>query len=164
MIWSQPEMLRPIYPFPLKPASGIRTWTDWPEDVVEILKWWNGGYRGLSFWGHRVFKCPDCNQFCEPQMYGNATIDKVSFCDDCIIARARRALVKLETIEILGRPADCGSCICDATLDVIRPECTYHRAAAANPNNHSIPWNCPTYWDGCNCTKPQNCGPPSRSS
>jgi hypothetical protein len=29
--------------------------------------------------------------------------------------------------------------------------CGYHAAAAQNPDDHRIPWNCPTYWDGCNC-------------
>ena len=33
----------------------------------------------------------------------------------------------------------------------INPACEYHQAAAAEPFNHRIPWNCPTYWDGCNC-------------
>jgi hypothetical protein len=23
--------------------------------------------------------------------------------------------------------------------------------AAEQPWNHGIPWNCPTFWDGCNC-------------
>lgn len=31
------------------------------------------------------------------------------------------------------------------------PDCKYHQQAAAAPMDHSIPWNCPTYWDGCNC-------------
>lgn len=25
--------------------------------------------------------------------------------------------------------------------------------AKARPYDHSIPWNCPTYWDGCNCAE-----------
>lgn len=33
----------------------------------------------------------------------------------------------------------------------IREDCQYHASAAAQPGNHGIPWNCPTYWDGCNC-------------
>lgn len=33
----------------------------------------------------------------------------------------------------------------------IKPECEYHAKAFRYPNNHGIPWNCPTYWDGCNC-------------
>ena len=31
------------------------------------------------------------------------------------------------------------------------PECGYHGVAAEHPDDHRIPWNCPTYWDGCNC-------------
>lgn len=49
-------------------------------------------------------------------------------------------------------------CICYKLIDDemvmpdgILPECEYHRAAAEEPENHSIPWNCPTYWNGCNC-------------
>jgi hypothetical protein len=37
--------------------------------------------------------------------------------------------------------------------DIIRDDCPYHNAAKAAPMDHSIPWNCPTYWDGCNCRK-----------
>lgn len=33
----------------------------------------------------------------------------------------------------------------------IDPACAYHRDAAEHPYDHSIPWNCPTYHDGCNC-------------
>lgn len=56
-----------------------------------------------------------------------------------------------------------GSCICvKSSLELarvtgvvqwlIQPACTYHQAAARFPLDHSIPWNCPTYWDGgCNC-------------
>lgn len=52
-----------------------------------------------------------------------------------------------------------GSCIC-ATPENIKahggklvrlPGCAYHAAAARNPRDHRIPWNCRTYWDGCNC-------------
>lgn len=28
---------------------------------------------------------------------------------------------------------------------------TYRLAAEMQPWNHRIAWNCPTYWDGCNC-------------
>lgn len=31
------------------------------------------------------------------------------------------------------------------------PNCMYHRAAELQPWNHRIAWNCPTYYDGCNC-------------
>lgn len=33
----------------------------------------------------------------------------------------------------------------------INPNCEYHQQASEQPWNHRIPWNCPTYWDGCNC-------------
>lgn len=52
---------------------------------------------------------------------------------------------------------DTGGCICaydpgDGSIAIaIQPECQYHRMAAEQPWNHRIPWNCPTYWDGCNC-------------
>jgi hypothetical protein len=50
-------------------------------------------------------------------------------------------------------------CICptparlpDGTFDwQIRDECPYHSYAAAHPDDHQIPWNCPTFYDGCNC-------------
>lgn len=29
--------------------------------------------------------------------------------------------------------------------------CRYHEAATRQPWNHRIAWNCPTFWDGCNC-------------
>lgn len=50
---------------------------------------------------------------------------------------------------------DVGGCICSrlwtADEHPIDPECRYHQAAAEQPWNHRIPWNCPTYFDGCNC-------------
>lgn len=33
----------------------------------------------------------------------------------------------------------------------IDPDCEYHRVATEHPDDHRIPWNCPTFWDGCNC-------------
>lgn len=51
-----------------------------------------------------------------------------------------------------------GGCICSAINPPksngkwkIDPKCRYHQLAKAFPCDHSIPWNCPTYWDGCNC-------------
>ena len=32
-----------------------------------------------------------------------------------------------------------------------KPDCDYHNVAKAQPLNHRIPWNCPTFYDGCNC-------------
>jgi hypothetical protein len=31
--------------------------------------------------------------------------------------------------------------------------CMYHYGASLQPGNHRIPWNCPTYYDGCNCAE-----------
>jgi hypothetical protein len=43
-----------------------------------------------------------------------------------------------------------GGCTCNPHKP--DPEiCLYHYAATKQPNNHRIPWNCPTYYDGCNC-------------
>ncbi|MFA7267040.1 MAG: hypothetical protein WC054_12075 [Candidatus Nanopelagicales bacterium] len=33
----------------------------------------------------------------------------------------------------------------------ISDTCEYHATAAKYPMHHGIPWNCPTYYDGCNC-------------
>jgi hypothetical protein len=51
-------------------------------------------------------------------------------------------------------PMDLGGCTCgwqalhDKTPD---RDCLYHYAAALQPWNHRLPWNCPAYYDGCNC-------------
>ena len=37
----------------------------------------------------------------------------------------------------------------------IDPDCGYHALAAKYPDDHSIPWNCPNFWDGCNCKEPK---------
>lgn len=52
--------------------------------------------------------------------------------------------------------ADIGGCTCgpdghDFHTGDISPTCRYHEAAAEQPWNHHIPWNCPTFYDGCNC-------------
>lgn len=61
------------------------------------------------------------------------------------------------------RPESLPGCICihqpgrvtrraDGGFDWdIDPDCGYHRTAAEHPDDHSIPWNCPTFFDGCNC-------------
>jgi hypothetical protein len=55
---------------------------------------------------------------------------------------------------------DFGGCVCSHVKDdahpkggrwTIRDDCPYHHAAAAQPWNHRIPWNCGNYYDGCNC-------------
>lgn len=55
-----------------------------------------------------------------------------------------------------------GGCICpiprqkaDGSFDwKIRDDCRYHVFALKFAGDHRIPWNCPTYWDGCNCASP----------
>lgn len=47
-------------------------------------------------------------------------------------------------------------CTCRSAADLgepwaVSPECEYHATAAKYPSYHAIPWNCPTYYDGCNC-------------
>lgn len=40
------------------------------------------------------------------------------------------------------------------TTDAHEPDfenCMYHLGASLQPWNHRIPWNCPTFYDGCNC-------------
>ena len=74
-----------------------------------------------------------------------------------IRARTRYYLTKIRALDAAGiaiRAVDCGGCTCGATC---RPgftpseDCAYHLAARLQPGNHSIPWNCPAYYDGCNC-------------
>lgn len=65
-----------------------------------------------------------------------------------------RVMENLEKQAILR--GDVGGCTClfdghDFEAGDISPTCGYHAAAAAQPWNHRIPWNCPNYWDGCNC-------------
>lgn len=50
--------------------------------------------------------------------------------------------------------ADIGGCtcgFCERGADPDYENCLYHYAAQLQPDNHRIPWNCPTYYDGCNC-------------
>jgi hypothetical protein len=44
---------------------------------------------------------------------------------------------------------DTGGCTCREYPP--GPDCMYHYAARLQPDNHRIPANCPTYYDGCNC-------------
>ena len=50
--------------------------------------------------------------------------------------------------------ADTGGCTC-GICTAVDPDCMYHYAAELQPGNHKIPWNCPTYYDGCNCGEPR---------
>jgi hypothetical protein len=113
----EPKMVHagPIYPVPIKQPSAIGRWTDWPQDVVKVLKVWNSGnglrgrdkatrrhwlsfrrsFTGSIFSGYvSVFKCVDCRQFCKPHGNGAAVLDGEWLCDDCLIARARTYLAE----------------------------------------------------------------------
>ena len=46
---------------------------------------------------------------------------------------------------------DTGGCACKNPHVPDPNRCLYHYAAQLQPDNHKIPWNCPTYYDGCNC-------------
>jgi hypothetical protein len=67
----------------------------------------------------------------------------------------------IEIADLHGEPVTVsmtGGCTCRWTKAVhravdISPDCMYHYAARLQPWNHRIPWNCPTYHDGCNCEK-----------
>jgi hypothetical protein len=155
-----------IYPFVVKPASNIQTWEDWPSDVQELLHRWNRNSTiGLSFLRSAlVFKCYDCEEFCQAHENGAAVLnDRYSsllhqqwLCDDCLIARVRRFL-PIWSHYGESRSVARSSCTCMSsgiTHDqwATNMNCSYHRLAAQFPLDHSIPWACPTFWDGCNCT------------
>jgi hypothetical protein len=81
-----------IYPVAIKPKSAITTWGGWPDDVRDLLHVWNryASAHSLSFRrSGNVFKCMDCEQFCEPAESGAAVLDGDWLCDDCLIQRAR---------------------------------------------------------------------------
>lgn len=109
-----------IYPVPVKPATGINRWGDWPQDVEPVLLSWNSGPRSrrkeygdhsLSFRrslrgsifepSMSVFKCVDCSEFCEPHAHGAAVLDEDWLCDECLIGRARRVLAEVPHSVIL---------------------------------------------------------------
>ncbi len=82
-----------IYPVDLKRGLGIRSWHEWPDDVRQILWDWNHGYglhgkSRLSFSNNQVFKCIDCNEFC--QQHNGAVLDGDLICDHCLIEKARK--------------------------------------------------------------------------
>ena len=45
---------------------------------------------------------------------------------------------------------DSNGCTCNPHQPDV-DACLYHYAARLQPWNHRIPWNCPSYYDGCNC-------------
>jgi 2-methylaconitate cis-trans-isomerase PrpF len=50
---------------------------------------------------------------------------------------------------------DVGGCTCKDLHEKFDDDCLYHWGASLQPDNHRIPANCPTYWDGCNCNDPE---------
>lgn len=155
----------------VKPASGIENWAAWPDDVRALLMEWNSGRpeARLSFYRRGLFDCADCCERCEPARNGVACIKthgREWLCDDCLIGRAR-AMLPLR--EAYGQHRREGrlltGCVCvtpsriaaaGGAMPTILPGCEYHEVAAAYPNDHAIPWNCPSYYDGCNCTRPND--------
>jgi hypothetical protein len=78
-----------------------------------------------------------------------------------VAARQEYFRTRLELLNAHGHPLTTsmtGGCTCRWTGAVhravdISEDCMYHYAARLQPWNHKIPWNCPTYYDGCNCEK-----------
>lgn len=155
--------MRPIYPVPVKPPSQISTWDSWPKDVRSIIRHWNKKREvRLSFVRTLyTFKCDDCDTFCHAHSCGAAVFPgELWVCDDCLIQRARRMIPIFEHYGEHTRAGRQSSCICHQYWEPIgglsltlpiHPDCAYHALAAEFPLDHSIPWNCATYYDGCNC-------------
>jgi hypothetical protein len=80
----------------VRPPSGIRTWADWPLDVVDVLREWNKK-RDLSFvyistGGSRViFRCEVCELWHDPSTTVGI-LRKKAVCDGCLIKLARAHL------------------------------------------------------------------------
>lgn len=86
--------------------STMRTWKNWPDDVVGRLHDWNGGRKGhtLSFYGEAVWggyasgwptltkKCTECERFFNT-MFACWFDQERWVCDDCIISLASEALL-----------------------------------------------------------------------
>ena len=73
-----------------KPPSQIDTWGQWPPDVVDILFSWNHQSDGrLSFRRQGTFLCAGCQELCSPHIYGDAKLNNLPYCDDCLIAYVR---------------------------------------------------------------------------
>lgn len=96
---------------PIKPATRIFRWEDWPDDVREELRAWNreriAGVAGrpwrLSFYrtgwgwpgntGERTFRCDVCKWLCWHSSNGTATLAGYRrVCDECLIDLARRTI------------------------------------------------------------------------
>ncbi len=95
----------------------------------------------------------------------NARCDECSLRMPCptsvMVADIHAAVDRIEELEAQIRPLghrvrDVSGCICGGRKDaegewIILNECEYHSLAAENPTDHSMPWNCPTFYDTCNC-------------
>ena len=73
-----------------------------------------------------------------------------------VTARQQYFKTRLDMLAAHGHQitiAQTGGCTCGwgGGDHKINPGCMYHYAAQLQPGNHRIPWNCPTYYDGCNC-------------
>ena len=78
----------------IKPATRIDTWSDWPDDVRGLLRWWNHydtqRLRFVRLQGDgATFVCPDCKNECVAHPYGSAVLDDDWLCDGCLVERAR---------------------------------------------------------------------------
>lgn len=77
----------------IKPASEIRDWRGWPEDVRGQLLGWNKGPNApLSFRRLGEFECLGCKELCASHRYGAAVLSGNPLCDDCLIGYARGQL------------------------------------------------------------------------
>jgi hypothetical protein len=81
---------------PVKPATEIDSWSDWPDDVRSLLRWMNHystqRLRFMRLWTDLkilTFVCTDCKEECGAHTYGAAVLDDDWLCDDCLIERAR---------------------------------------------------------------------------
>lgn len=88
----------------MKSTSGIENWDDWPKDVVGLLRQWNHkSFQRLRFiytssksatsiehwFNRRSFICNICIEECQANRYGDAQLDGMMYCDDCLIQYAR---------------------------------------------------------------------------
>ena len=83
-----------------KAASPIDSWQDWPADVIDKLRALNLKRRLRFPYTSRCgtfpiqgiaggFACGRCLVDCMPHKFGDACLDGVFYCDDCMIAMAR---------------------------------------------------------------------------
>jgi hypothetical protein len=68
----------------------IRSWGEWPSDVVETIRRWNKT-GGLSFrYGPRpFFRCDTCERLIVVRAADRCEFRGKSYCEECLIALAR---------------------------------------------------------------------------